>query len=94
MTAVAEVALFTDDVAAAVAFYRALVGSDPVSEWPGGAIFAVGAAKILVHERPAGMEGRPPNQDHAAVSVTDVDASFTSLRSRGHAVAAGPRGFP
>jgi predicted enzyme related to lactoylglutathione lyase len=94
VTAVAEVALFTDDVAATVAFYRALVGSDPTSEWPGGAIFAVGDAKILVHDRAAGMADTPPNEDHVALSVTDVDAAFTSLRARGDAVVAEPRDYP
>jgi len=91
---IAEVALFTDDVPAAMAFYRDLVGSDPVSEWPGGAVFSVGSAKILVHERSAGMEGGPPNEDHVALSLTDVDAAFASLRERGHTVVVEPREYP
>ena len=41
MTALAEIAVFTDDVATASLFYRGLLGN-PVSEWPGGTLFAVG----------------------------------------------------
>jgi catechol 2,3-dioxygenase-like lactoylglutathione lyase family enzyme len=89
-----EVALFTDDIAATLAFYRELVGSDPASEWPGGAIFSVGAAKILVHERAAGMECGPPNEDHVALSVMDIDAALTSLRAHGHAIVVEPRDYP
>ena len=61
MRGVTEIALFTDDVAAVTAFYRSLVGSAPAAEWPGGALFAAGQAKILVHERAAAIEGGPPN---------------------------------
>jgi catechol 2,3-dioxygenase-like lactoylglutathione lyase family enzyme len=41
MTSLAEIAVFTDDVAAACAFYRGLLG-DPVTQWPGGTLFASG----------------------------------------------------
>ena len=73
MRDVTEIALFTDDVAAAAAFYRSLVGAAPVAQWPGGALFAAGDAKILVHARAAAMEGGPPNEDHFALSVDNLD---------------------
>ena len=47
-----------------------LVVAAPVAEWPGGALFAAGDAKILVHERAASAEGGPPNEDHFALSST------------------------
>ena len=65
-----EIALFTDDLEAAKSFYGRLVGAAPEAEWPGGAIFAVGALKLLVHERAGAMEDGPPNEDHFAVGVT------------------------
>ena len=63
-----EVALFTDDVEAAKVFYGRLLGSAPVAEWPGGAIYAAGAAKVLVHERGDAPPGGPPNEAPAAGS--------------------------
>ena len=83
MRAITEVALFTDDVAGAAAFYRSLMGAAPIAEWPGGALFAAGDAKILVHERAAAMEGGPPNEDHFALIVDDLDTICDALRSEG-----------
>ena len=57
VTSLAEIAVFTDDVATASAFYRGLLG-DPVTEWPGGTLFAVGGGKLLVHERAAALGRR------------------------------------
>ena len=94
MTDVAEIALFTDDVAAVSAFYRNLVGTAPVAEWPGGAIFSAGSARILVHERSAAMEDGPPNEDHFALSVDDLDAVCDALRANGLAFLVEPRDYP
>jgi len=79
VTQVAEVALFTDDVAAVSAFYGELVGTPPVAVWPGGAVFDVGGSKILVHERSAALEDGPPNEDHFALAVEDLDAKCNAL---------------
>jgi catechol 2,3-dioxygenase-like lactoylglutathione lyase family enzyme len=94
VTGLAEIAFFTDDVAATVALYRELVGADPVSNWPGGAVFAVGNVKILVHERATAMADGPPNEDHVALAVADLGAVFDALRARGHAVVLEPRDYP
>ena len=83
MRAITEVALFTDDVVGAAAFYRSLVDAAPVAEWPGGALFAAGDTKILVHERAATTEGGPPNEDHFALSVDEIDAVCDTLRAEG-----------
>ena len=85
MSGLGEIAVFTDDVAAVAAFYRAVTGSDPVSEWPGGALFAVGDGKILVHERAAAMQDGPPNEDHFALTVDDLDAAVAAVGARGYA---------
>ena len=85
MRELVEVALFSDDVDAARAFHSELVGATPVADWPGGAIFATGIAKILVHERAAALDGGPPNEDHFAVSVEDLDETCAALVAAGHA---------
>jgi catechol 2,3-dioxygenase-like lactoylglutathione lyase family enzyme len=94
VSAVAEIALFTDDVDVAKGFYRELVGAPPVADWPGGAIFSVGETKILVHERSAALADGPPNEDHFAISVTQLDAACTALRAAGVDVLVEPRDYP
>ena len=94
MKSVVEIALFTDDVEATTRFYRGLLGAAPVSEWPGGAIFAAGDSKLLVHERAAAMENGPPNEDHFALSVVDLDAACDELRVHGTTFLVEPRDYP
>jgi catechol 2,3-dioxygenase-like lactoylglutathione lyase family enzyme len=89
-----EIALFTDDVESAKAFYGRLLGTAPVEEWPGGAIYAAGGAKLLVHERGGAPEGGPPNEDHFALGVTDVDAAAAGLQAAGLTFLVEPRDFP
>jgi catechol 2,3-dioxygenase-like lactoylglutathione lyase family enzyme len=93
VTEIVETALFTDDVAAAKAFYARLVDAAPVAEWPGGAIFSAGAAKLLVHERGDGPQGDPPNEDHFAFGVEDVDAAAAALAADGFAFLVEPRDY-
>jgi len=83
VSGIGEIALFTENVAAAATFYRRLLGTDPVAEWPGGALFAAGAGKLLVHERSAAMDAGPPNEDHFALSVHDLDGACEELRQQG-----------
>jgi catechol 2,3-dioxygenase-like lactoylglutathione lyase family enzyme len=91
---VVEVALFTDDVEAAKSFYARLLGTSPVAEWPGGAIFSAGGAKVLVHERGATMEGGPPNEDHVALGVPDLDGACRELRELSLAFLLEPADYP
>jgi catechol 2,3-dioxygenase-like lactoylglutathione lyase family enzyme len=91
---VSEVAVFTDDVPASVAFYRALLGAAPISEWPGGAIFDAGGVSVLIHERGATMDDGPPNEDHFAVSVADLDAACATLQEQGVTILLAPREYP
>ena len=94
MTNVVEIALFTDDVEAASTFYRGLLGTEPVVQWPGGAIFHAGDTKVLVHERGAAMENGPPNEDHFALSVADLDEACDDLRAQGTSLMVEPRDYP
>lgn len=93
MTGIGEIALFTDDVEALAGFYRRLLGGEPVAEWPGGAVFAVGAGKLLVHEQAGEASDGPPNEDHFAVTVADLDAACSSAVSSGLELLVGPRTF-
>ena len=94
MKQLVEIALFTDDVAGTSAFYRRLLDSAPVGEWPGGALFEVGDGKLLVHERAAAMDGGPPNEDHFAISVDDLDGACAALVVDGCAFLVEPRDYP
>lgn len=92
--AISEVALFTDDVAATKDFYARLLVAEPEAEWPGGAIFSAGRAKVLVHERAGALEGGPPNEDHVALSVDDLAAAYEQLRALGVDFLVEPRDYP
>ena len=94
MSELVEIALFTHDVESAKAFYGRLLGTAPEVEWPGGAIYAAGKAKLLVHERGDAAEGGPPNEDHFALGVADVDAAAAELQAAGLTFLVEPRDFP
>lgn len=89
-----EVALFTDDVEAAKRFYGSLLGSEPEAEWSGGAIFAAGTAKLLVHERVGAVHEGPPNEDHFALGAPDLDGACDELRAQGFVFLVEPRDYP
>ena len=90
----AEIAVFTDDVDAARIFYEHLLGVSPQAEWSGGAIYAAGSMKLLVHERSGAMENGPPNEDHIALGVPDLDSAYDELRAQGVAFLVEPRDYP
>ncbi len=94
MKELVEIALFTDDVESAKAFYGRLLSTAPEAEWPGGAVYAAGGAKLLVHERAGAPEGGPPNEDHFAIGVADVDAAAAELRAARLTFIVEPRDFP
>lgn len=76
---IAEIALFTSDVDRLVAFYGRVLEREPVSRWPGGATFDLDGVTLLVHEQGETQEGMPPNVDHFAVRIADVDAGAARL---------------
>ena len=94
MSRIVELAFFTDGLDTVVGFYRRLLEKEPEAEWLGGAIFAVGHAKLLVHERSRSLEDGPPNDDHFALEVQDVDATCGRLRADGLNILVEPRDFP
>jgi catechol 2,3-dioxygenase-like lactoylglutathione lyase family enzyme len=91
---VAELALFTDEIDDTRSFYARLLGTGPVAEWPGGAIFEVGAAKLLVHERAGQLDDGPPNEDHFALAVEDLNVACDTLLAKGLTLLVEPRDYP
>ena len=95
MSEIVEIALFTDDVEAAKAFYGDLLTAEPEAEWPGGAIFAAGSAKLLVHERAGALAGRAAQRGSLRARRTRLWTTPVAS-SRGAAVAflVEPRDYP
>ncbi len=75
----AEIALFTDDVDRLVGFYEVVLGRPPSASWPGGATFDLDGVTLLIHITGETEEGMPPNVDHFALRVPDVDAEAGRL---------------
>lgn len=94
MSEVVEIAVFTDDLEATKGFYAQLVGAAPEREWRGGAIFAIGHLRLLVHRRMGGVDGGPPDEDHFALAVPDLAAACEELRARGLTLLVEPREYP
>ncbi len=94
MSEIVEVALFTDDVEGLRTFYERVLGVAPEASWPGGALYAAGGVKLLVHERSGAPEGGPPNEDHVAFGVPDVDRACADLRRHGAEILLDPRDHP
>ena len=93
MTRFVEIALFTDAVDATRAFYERLLDARPEASWPGGALFTAGDVKLLVHERSAATEDGPPNEDHIALGVSDLEGVCAALRADGRSLLVEPRDF-
>jgi catechol 2,3-dioxygenase-like lactoylglutathione lyase family enzyme len=74
-----ELALFTDNAEELIAFYRRVLGREPTASWPGGATFDLDGITLLIHVRGERQEGMPPNEDHFALRVADVDEEAARL---------------
>ena len=76
---ISEIALFTEDPEGLIAFYERVLETPPENRWPGGATFAVGDAKLLIHVTGDGPDGQTPSVDHFAFAVSDVDEAAARL---------------
>lgn len=88
---VANVFYFVADLQAGIAWYRALLGSDPVEVQPQLAMFEVGHARLTVHvnddfNTSAGVAGPVAYWD-----VDDVDAVVADCGERGATAHRGPK---
>jgi catechol 2,3-dioxygenase-like lactoylglutathione lyase family enzyme len=88
-----EIAKFTNNVAAISAFYRQLLGTEPVAQSPDMAIFMSGETKIFIHKiYEQGPDDLPP-ENHIAFAVEDVDAACAQLQTQGLMLEISPRDF-
>ena len=83
MKRLAEVAIFTDNVAEHAAFYAHVLGGAPSYQADDIAVFNLpGGITLLIHKKYPPVEGQPPNQDHIAFAA-DVDAASAELMRQG-----------
>jgi catechol-2,3-dioxygenase len=75
MARVAEVALFTEDVAGLTAFYEGLLGRPPESRSDSHASFDLGGTTLFIHVGGGEAPGGAPNADHVAIALDQDDAA-------------------
>jgi catechol-2,3-dioxygenase len=90
MPRIAEVALFTEDVARLADFYERLLGRPPDSRSDSHASFELGGTTLFIHVAGDGVEGTP-DADHVAFAL-DQDGAAERARAAGAEVV-GPRDF-
>jgi catechol-2,3-dioxygenase len=90
MPRIAEVALFTEDVARLATFYEQLLGRPPDSRSDLHASFDLDGTTLFIHVAGEGVEGAP-NRDHVAFAL-DQDAAAEPARGTGAEVV-GPQDF-
>ena len=88
-----EIAYFTPRVAEMAAFYRSLLGTEPVAESDGMSIFMNGHVKIFIHRIYEPAEGELPPENHKAFSVVDVDVACKQLVEAGCRLEVEPKDY-
>ena len=78
-----ELAFFTENVPEMSAFYKRLIGKEPVTQSESMAIFMSGSTKIFIHQKYTPAEGDLPPDDHIAFAVEDVDSTCDALVEQG-----------
>jgi catechol 2,3-dioxygenase-like lactoylglutathione lyase family enzyme len=91
MARIAEVALFTEDVARLAAFYERLLGKPPESRSDSHASFDLGGTTLFIHVAGGEAPDGAPNGDHVAFAL-DQDDAAERMRAAGVDVV-GPRDF-
>lgn len=95
-----EIALFTARVSDLTDFYKRLFDTEPVYANPGKSVFVLGDVHVLIHDGNPPVphegplfdaDGYPPEKDHIAFHVPDLDKAIASLDERG--IAAEVRDF-
>jgi catechol 2,3-dioxygenase-like lactoylglutathione lyase family enzyme len=88
-----EIAFFSDDVKRMAAFYRRLLGTDPVAQSDGMAIFMMGQTKLFIHRNYTPEEGELPPESHFAFTVGDVDGACETLEGQGLTIELPPKTY-
>jgi catechol 2,3-dioxygenase-like lactoylglutathione lyase family enzyme len=77
-TRVSEIAIFTSEVEATIAFYSKILGREPDIRSRGSAVFDVNGVVVFVHEAERARE-----DDHIAFSVPHLEGACDELRAKG-----------
>ncbi len=88
-----ELAYFTDNVAEMTAFYKTLLGSDPVHASEDMAIFMSDHTKIFIHKTYVPGPGDLPCENHKAFTVEDVDSAAAGLEKAGMKIEVAPADY-
>ena len=93
MTEIVEIALFTDDVAVAKAFYARLVGTRSGRRVAGRRDLLGGGVKLLVHERGRRARGRAAERGSLRVRRFGRRRGCAALAAEGLALLVEPRDY-
>lgn len=88
-----EIAYFTDDVAAMAGFYQEFLGTPPVAQSEGMAIFMIGETKIFIHANYTPGEDDLPPENHIAYSVDDLELACQALVDKGLVLEVAPKSY-
>ena len=88
-----EIASFTEDVESTINFYQSLLGTEPVAQSEGMAIFMIGGTKIFIHRTYEPGEDDLPPENHLAFAVDNVDEASNRLQDQGLKIEAAPKDY-
>ena len=88
-----EIAFFTEDVEGTSKFYRSLLGTEPVAQSEGMAIFMIDGTKIFIHRKYEPGEDDLPPENHLAFAVDNVDEASNRLQDQGLKIEAAPNDY-
>ena len=78
-----EIAYFTPNVEEMTAYYRTLLGADPVAQSPDMAIFMNEHTKIFIHRTYIPGPGDLSPENHTAYEVPDIEAACAAFARQG-----------
>lgn len=93
MKRITEIALFTEDVPGLTDFYRRLLNTEPAFANEQVAIFQSDGQMLLIHAKSSSLTGGPPDEDHFAFSVPDIEQEHALLLEKGLEFAHPPRAY-
>jgi catechol 2,3-dioxygenase-like lactoylglutathione lyase family enzyme len=81
--ALSEITYFSEDVERTVELYETVFGTGPAVRDEGIALFELGETTLMIHEATESEAGRPPNEDHPAVTGEDLGGRLAALVGAG-----------
>lgn len=79
-----EYTYFTDDVDGMADLYGSLLDAEPTHRDEDIALFETDSVTVLIHRQMEEYEDGPPNEDHPAFTVADVDEEYEALVDSGY----------